>query len=295
MATQVQLPVNSFLSGVHVLPVQGSGIEKAGVGQLDPWLSEIIEFKTPLVTEDATLLPNDAAAAFGVPVFCDGSLTSIVVLCATKTLPPEVDAAEPVGVFEVWRPIGPYEEVHLASGYYGKMERFHNVSSFVRFERGTGLPGQVWEKGVGVIHDDLSNHPGFLRAAGASADLLQTAIGFPVVDADFIASVLLISSGRTPIARGFEVWHRSGDDFELLGGSYRGLAEGFVLPNGSKCSSEVGWASKLTAARGAVLSESPADWMGVREVDPDSDSPRCGLAIPQFRGSELTGFVALLF
>jgi len=40
----------------------------------------------------------------------------------------------------------------------------------VRFEKGSGLPGQVWQDRRGVIHDELATHPGFLRAAGASAE-----------------------------------------------------------------------------------------------------------------------------
>lgn len=294
--SSMELPTHSFVSGVHVLPVQDSVVQSGDADGLDQafggMISKCIKNRTPVI-ESADPQDDSAIAALCFPVFKNDEIVSLVVMLATKQLPQELGIDELVGVFEIWCPEPPHEEVALSAGYFGKMERFSNVSSFVRFERGTGLPGQVWEKRQAVIHDDLSNHPGFLRAAGASADLLQTAVGIPIFGTDFIASVLLISSDRTPIARGFEVWHRAEDSFELLGSSHVEFDEAFSATPRSDAGKQ--WASKIEEAGGAVMVTDPATLACGRDVPADGCVPSSGLAIPQFSGDAIDSFLVLLF
>lgn len=139
---------------------------------------------------------------FSVPIFTDGAVSSVIVLLGGLD--------DVCGVIESWQPIGQYAELHMAVGCYVGLERFENVSRFVRFEYGQGLPGQVWQSSSPLSQTNLSNNAGFMRAAGASAAELQSAVGFPVIGDDFIASVLLISSTRSPITRAVEVFSVDG-------------------------------------------------------------------------------------
>ncbi|TWT83364.1 hypothetical protein CA13_48290 [Planctomycetes bacterium CA13] len=289
------LPTNCFLSDAFAIDVRDGRLSSTGHQSVDDLASRTAAQSRAMVEKDTSRLPSNAAAAISIPIYREGELVSIVVFVAMNDSSDAADECEPVGVFEIWQPIGLYDELALADGYYGRMERFQNVSSFVRFECGNGLPGQVWGKRMGVIHDDLSNHPGFLRAAGASADLLQTAIGIPVINEDFIASVVLISSHRSPIARGFEVWQRSDECFELLGGSYIGFDDEASLVAGTKLGIDDGWARLLHDTGGAVCTDNPDALMFGRQCNSDANVPKSGMAIPQYRGSRLDSFVTLLF
>ncbi len=151
----------------------------------------------PLIASPQSL-SSDVAAAIAVPVLMGSRCTSVVVIALRK--------AEADGVIEIWKPVGRYAEVGLVDGYFGSLARFQNVSSFVRFEYGMGLPGQVWKSGGAIIQDDLPNHPGFLRAAGASAGSLASAVGIPVIGEEFISSVVLINSRELPIASMMRSW-----------------------------------------------------------------------------------------
>ncbi|KAA5539703.1 GAF domain-containing protein [Roseiconus nitratireducens] len=292
---KLRLPDHSFLSDAQVLEIHDGGAGMTDDSRLDALVYRTIESGNAGVEKHPDLLPGGTAAVLTIPVYREQELRSLVLLAAKHDPPPAVVHPEPVGVFEVWEPVGPYEEVALASGYYGRMERFQNVSTFVRFERGNGLPGQVWEQQTAVIHDDLGNHPGFLRAAGASADLLQTAVGIPVIADQFRSSVLLLSAHRTPIARGFEVWRRSDDEFVLQQASYFELGSACQVSPGTTMKRDAGWAELLLQAGGAVLSVEPTILTHAIEFPEDQVVPDCGIAIPRFDGQSLVSFMTMLF
>ena len=161
-------------------------------------------------TSDECLITkiDGGAARLQLPVYCGDQLAGGVVM-ETSPAPPAA------GAFEIWQPTGNYGDLGLSGGFYGDLERFQNVSSFVRFEPGVGLPGQVWNRRRVVVHEDLSTHKGFLRSAGASAESLETAIGIPVGDAEMSAAVVLLTSATTPIADGIEVWSAGEEQYEL--------------------------------------------------------------------------------
>ena len=205
------------------------------------------------------------------------------------------DGTPTAGVFEVWKPVPPHEELALAHGSYGLMERFAGVSRFVRFEKGNGLPGQVWDQNLPVVHDDLSHHPGFLRAAGASADILQTAIGLPIqAGGEFYAAMLMISSTTSPLARGFEVWRADDEGYGLVTSAYHGLGESYCLADQARATE--GSLADLVALRGtAVLTEEPEQLMAGRDVAAASPGPTAALAIPFYDGDVLRSVATLLF
>lgn len=288
------LPAESFLAGVYVARVGDDGIESLSDAALDAIVQSCVETSEPQLTtrsEDGASLHDGIAAVVAIPTFHAGRLASVTVLSAKAAS----DGARPVGVFEDWRPVGQYDEVSLAHGYFGSLDRFANVSSFVRFEKASGLPGQVWEQLRPVLHKELSNHPGFLRAAGASADMLETAVGLPVYnDSKYIASIVLISSATTPIARGFETWVKCEGGCILTEAVCSGLPESFALPVGAVMESGSGWLAAIEEAGGAVLSQGDGIlWHG--RSDEHGDKPALGLALPCFEDGRLDSFVALYF
>ncbi len=240
----------------------------------------------------AELLPPDhgidgVGSAIAIPIHVDNRVGSVAVIAIS---PPSVGT----GVFEIWEPIGIYQEVKLRDAYYANLERFSNVSSFVRFEKGCGLPGQAWSAARPVIHDDLPNHPGFLRAAGASAGLLKTAVAFPVMDGPNLISVAaMIGSEATPIAKGYEVWVANQDTFVLESAAYQGLTQDAQIPLKSTSSFDEGLPALATRNRVAVVTDDAtqirAGRTGACELITRS------LVLPFFHGDSLTSATALLF
>ena len=291
--TRFALPSRCYLSDVSVFDVDDSGALGSADGDTCHAIAaRALNAADAIVTTDASILPEDCAAAMAIPVFSSETVRSVIVFCAGQATD---ETPDPVGVFEVWSPIGTYDEVALQMGYYGNMERFQNVSSFVRFDKGNGLPGIVWQQRLGLVQDDLANHPGFLRAAGASADLLQAAVGIPVASDDYRSTAVLISSQTTPIARGIEVWKLNGDSFELSSHAYLGVEDSFKLSNGATVPQKTGILGTTLDRGCAVLAEDLPALMLARSSDDAMPGPTAGLAIPFFDGVTLTSITLLLF
>ncbi len=286
------LPSNSFLCDVNVYDIADNQIAGAIGAPAESIAQKAIQSGSAEVCTDAGSLPSDASASIAIPVYRSGQIVSVVVLSSKKLCDGQDNV---VGVFEVWEPIGIYEEVSLKAGFYGRMERFQNVSSFVRFEKGNGLPGQVWQQRSSVIHDDLPNHPGFLRAAGASAELLKTAIGIPIASDNFHSSVLLISSAVSPLAQAMEVWNVTDAGFSLVGGAFSDAGAPFALPEQTTLPADAGLPG-LAASRGAAaLTDDPERLAAGRTLGELPTKPTSGLAIPFFDGDKLASVTALYF
>lgn len=245
-----------------------------------------------IVVQDPSSLPADCAAAMAIPVYYDGEIQSVVVLFSKS---PSETIPDPVGVFEVWRPVGPYDEVGLREGYYGKLERFQNVSSFVRFEKGNGLPGAVWEQRRALAQEDLANNMGFLRAAGASADLLNSAVGIPVFAEQYLSTAVLIQSKRTPMARAIEVWKIDGKECELTSQAYGDVEKAFRFDTGTRVPLVTGILGLVAEHQRVVLLEDMEALLLTRPADRVLPCPTAGLAIPFFDGSHLSSITVLMF
>jgi hypothetical protein len=220
-----------------------------------------------------------------LPVFNGSELLSVVSLQIGT-------GNDLVGVTEIWEPVGPYEEVKLTAGSFGPLERFQNVSSFVRFEKGNGLPGQVWETTQSVIHDELANHPGFLRAAGASAGSLETAIGIPVFSDRFVATVVLIGSVNAPIANACEVWARVDERYELQSARYQACENQTRFEVGQSMGFDAGLFGLVNEHRGAAISTNKDTLLAERS---DWQEIALGLAIPSYVDGKVTSVTKLLF
>ncbi len=287
------LPPNSFLSSICVYSVDADGQLRDSIGApVEQLVRRAVDCGSARVAIDDDTMNSDSSAAIAIPVHRGGRVVSVAALLA-KRLPDDRD--DVIGVLEVWEPIGIYDELALKCGFYGRMERFRNVSSFVRFEKGNGLPGQVWQQRCSVIHNDLSNHPGFLRAAGASADLLVTAVGIPVASRAFHGTALLISSAVSPLARGFEVWHVRDDAFSLADRAYCGLGGGIELPRDTLLPTETGLPALASRAGGAVLCDDAETIFAGRNHELQKPESACALAIPFFDGDSLTSVTTFLF
>lgn len=246
-----------------------------------------------IATGMAELLPappeGDAeshiGSAISIPVYRAGQAVSVVVLA----IRPQSEGA---GVFEIWEPIGPYEELKLRAGYYAHLERFSNVSSFVRFEYGSGLPGQVWSEKRSVIHDNLPDHSGFLRAAGASAGLLQTALAIPICDAELASVAVLISSKATPIAKGYEVWKAEENEFRLCSVAYQGVSEDGRLEMDTTIPTAFGLPGLAREHQGASTTQNDLILRAGRKSASEFIG---GLAIPFYESEELASVTTLLF
>jgi hypothetical protein len=254
----------------------------------DPHLAEAVQAcesqLRPLVMSG---VPGRRPTILSIPIFREGELKSIVSFIVEDSHPT-------TGVFEVWSPTGPYQDLHLSSGYYGELDRFQNVSSYVRFEMGSGLPGQAWKSCCAVIHDDLKNHPGFLRAAGASADSLQTAIGIPVYSRAFVSTVVLISSKATPMTRAMEVWKPVGNDFELVDRAYGDIDKAFQLPIGTKLNGDFGLLGMVRDAESAVVTDDQEVVLGSRHWEGSLNAPSRGIGIPTYVGGDLSCITLLV-
>lgn len=228
---------------------------------------------------------DGASVAIAIPIYRQNSVDSIVCLIGP-------DSEQRIGVMEVWQPIGSYDELNMTKGFFGPLERFQNVSSFVRFERGSGLPGQVWRDHSFIIHDNLPSHPGFLRAAGASAESLQLAIGIPVGSDDFLASVVLISSDAAPMARGYEVWDIGGESYTLKAAAYQRQADGVTLEVGMSLFDANSLPGQVVASQRPIITTAPnAIAMGRQS---ESASYSKAISIPLFNGENLTQVLSLL-
>ncbi|MEM9587779.1 MAG: GAF domain-containing protein [Planctomycetota bacterium] len=271
---------NAFLSDVLTYDVDESGtVTDPEESRWLPLVQSAVSTGEPVISED------QSSPALAIPVYRDHRVRSVVILVSS------VDP-EAIGVFEVWVPVGQYEEAGLKSGYYSSLERFQNVSTFVRFERGSGLPGQVWQSLCGTVHDDLGNHPGFLRAAGASADALSAAIGIPVAGDDYVASVILINAVKTPMAQGFEVWRCQPDGYQLQSSASGVLTPTNALEPGFELTSG-GGVPGLVEQHGGAMIITDQDAIGAGRPQA-TDEVEAVLAIPFYEADTLTSVTVLL-
>lgn len=138
-------------------------------------------------------------AAVALPFFHGNELVAVVAFYCGG---PDHSA----GCIEVWEHNGTGELEH-ADGYYGNLTAFEEVSRQIKFRRGVGLPGLVFQHGTPQIIDDLKKSNSFLRAAAARDSDVESGLGIPLYCGDVVThAILFLSAASTPLARAFEVW-----------------------------------------------------------------------------------------
>ncbi|TWT75846.1 hypothetical protein Pla123a_26290 [Posidoniimonas polymericola] len=117
---------------------------------------------------------------------------------------------------ELWR-INERNELGLAENWYSNLDRFGRISQLVKFPRRAGLPGKVWADRFPRVMGSLATSQAFVRAAGAKAEGLSTAIGIPFMKSamDLEAVLVLLSASRTPLAKVVEVWAKEPQEKSL--------------------------------------------------------------------------------
>ena len=277
-----------FVTDVFAIDVDGEGAPAlSGCEIVDRAISKSLASGIPVIEQPTP--EEDRSIALSVPIYRDGRIQSLAGWRCSA-------GEHSIGVMEIWQPTGEYDELSLTGGYYGGLDRFQNVSSFVRFEKGSGLPGQVWRNLSFVIHDDLSSHPGFLRAAGASAESLQVAFGIPVCSTRYLASTLLISSDSVPIAKGYEVWRYIETDrkFLLEAQAYQTPHDALRLAEGTTVAADGSFAGLVIETEGVAVSDDQAVLLAGRPATTDTDEQFRGMAIPFYEMDRLTNVLTLL-
>jgi hypothetical protein len=149
------------------------------------------------------LSADGITALVGYPCFAGDSLRGVVVFLLN-----EGETAQ--GAFEVWSR-DQRDELGLTSSYFVRLNRIRLISPLVKFPRGAGLPGQVWERRAPKLIDGLGSSIDFMRASGARDDGLNVGLGLPVMNTehDLKSVLVLLSAARSPQAKVFEIWRPS--------------------------------------------------------------------------------------
>jgi hypothetical protein len=136
-----------------------------------------------------------------MPVFSGEFLMAVVVfLCG--------DDHHHAGAIELWsNNLQNGTELSVMDGYYGTLDDFEDISRAMKFSKGAGLPGLVWESGMPVLIEDLGQSPAFVRSADARKAGITTVLGIPVsAVASQVYIMTFLSAKATPIAQRLQIW-----------------------------------------------------------------------------------------
>ncbi|MCA9218096.1 MAG: GAF domain-containing protein [Planctomycetales bacterium] len=227
---------------------------------------------------------EEVRAAIGIPVIKSGNVESVLVL--TVECSPSI-----AGAIEVWERDSGRDELGLRGAVFSNLRRFAGISQFVKFPRGSGLPGRCWEDREVKLVDRLGSSLDFMRAAGARAAGLDVGAALPIMASEHsLKSVLLIlSSDTAPIARAFEVWDVNEGDESI---SLRTQTH-TDCPNFAKSANELACSQGEGIVGAAWSSGLPVLCSNFAEVDPkrsiaaDADGITSGVSLPIFVGERL--------
>ncbi|MFI3157933.1 MAG: GAF domain-containing protein [Methylococcaceae bacterium] len=136
-----------------------------------------------------------------IPVFSGEFIMAVVVfLCG--------DDQHHAGAIELWtNSLENGTELAVIDGYYGTLDDFGRTSRKIKFSKGSGLPGQVWDTGMPVLIEDLGLAPAFIRSADAGKAGITTALGIPIsMVANQVYIMTFLSAKATPIAQRIQIW-----------------------------------------------------------------------------------------
>jgi len=140
-----------------------------------------------------------------IPIFSGEFLIAVIVfLCG--------EGRDLAGAIELWGVSSgnaghKTNELSLIDGYYGALGKLENVSRELRFSKGSGLPGSVWDYRIPMLVTNMANSSLFKRASTAAVEGITSAIGLPFnyyTGKEYI--VTFLSAYSTPIALQYEIW-----------------------------------------------------------------------------------------
>lgn len=154
------------------------------------WQTRLPDLMTAL-WEATDFVREEVAAVAGltsglaIPIVDDGAVKAVATLLSTSDLPF-------ARIIEIWLPSDDGTRLRKSAGYYGRLHSFVDTRPAVEFERGQGLPGQVWETGMPQLIAPLDKESGFARYQAAQSVDLTVAVGIPIMDGQRTTAVILL-------------------------------------------------------------------------------------------------------
>ncbi len=147
-----------------------------------------------------TLARHGISGAVAVPTYDHGRVCAVLLLYLRG-------GAGVRAAVELWAGRSGQHELGTVSAYYADLARFGNISQYVNFPMGSGLPGKVWQTGRPQVMEQLAQSPEFLRSTGAENEGLTNGFGLPIIRGLELRGVLLtLDSQVTSFADTYEVW-----------------------------------------------------------------------------------------
>lgn len=156
---------------------------------------------------EGLFLEEPPAQLIAIPAIRSGECQGVVLLACH---------GDGQGAAELWR-VNERKELGLAENWYANLERFGRISQLVKFPRRAGMPGKVWADRFPRVMGSLATSQAFVRAAGAKAEGLSTAVGLPFMKTamDLEAVLVLLSASQSPLAKVVEVWAKEPQEKSL--------------------------------------------------------------------------------
>jgi PAS domain S-box-containing protein len=162
----------------EILPVRGpDGVLTQFIG-IGRDVSEARRDRQRLDTQNATMqvLTESDSVEAALPRVLEAIGTRLDLTFGECWLVP--DDSDRLELHSVWR-----ESPKVGQNFEAELRR-------LRFHRGEGLPGQVWEEGRSIWIPAINQAPRFFRRSGAMADGFQAAFGIPISDKARILGVV---------------------------------------------------------------------------------------------------------
>lgn len=157
------------------------------------------------------------SAAFGFPVFTRGALSAVVVLFVAGE-------SSATGCVELWNLDEARGVLRHAGGHYVQCGELERMSMLLQFQRGVGLPGQVWRDAEPVLMTDVGMATSFIRGALARQLGLELGFGLPIFDGTSLTQVLtFLASAHEPFLRSVELWRTSPGELLLVAAKGSGM------------------------------------------------------------------------
>lgn len=221
------------------------------------------------------------SAVLAISVFDQTDIRGVVVL----------GLGDGYGAAEVWRR-DDRDELSVDVACYSGLPSFEFMNRYVRFPKGAGLPGQIWQSGEPQIVQDLATNEAFVRTFDNDPAQLTAAIGIPIGSIHGFpnAVLLLLSSEQTPLVGSIEFW-----GCEQLPLHENEETPGVKL---TRCSvvgvdaaiDPAGWQNQI--AKSVAAHRMPALITSAQETLPEGAS--FVLCIPVFKSKQLVGIISLL-
>jgi hypothetical protein len=122
------------------------------------------------------------------------------------------------GCLEIWNVDEARSVLRHAGGHYVACADLERISHLLQFQRGVGLPGQVWRRGVPVLMPNIARESSFIRSSVAQQIALERGLGIPIGDGRDVSQVLtMLARVDEPFLRSAEIWRLSARDATLVG------------------------------------------------------------------------------